>query len=234
MSPPLQRPIGFKPWEISAMVNREVVEQHAEEASFLWLQRDDAVSAPNYSLNDLADLDERVEANIDGLRVAGQVGWEICEEALGNEEPGEVFAAGVLAFESKDAERIQKVLDIACSAPELERALISALGWIPFEKVEDELKNLLVNESPDIRRTGIAAYAVHRKDPGPQLVQALSDTNTRLRARALKAAGELGRTDLVSTVLEYLSDADYECRFFASWSAALTTSGLLPPTLTAW
>ena len=58
----IQRPIGFKPQEISALVNREVVEQHAEEASFLWLLRDDAVRAPNYNLQDIADLDERVEA----------------------------------------------------------------------------------------------------------------------------------------------------------------------------
>ena len=54
----LQRPIGFKPSEISALVNREVVEQHAEEASFLWLLRDDAVRAPNYNLQDLADLEQ--------------------------------------------------------------------------------------------------------------------------------------------------------------------------------
>ena len=87
----IQRPIGFKSQEISALVNREVVEQHTEDASFLWLLRDDAVHAPNYNLQDLADLDERVEANIDGLRVAGDVGWEYCERGLEQEEPGEVF-----------------------------------------------------------------------------------------------------------------------------------------------
>jgi uncharacterized protein (TIGR02270 family) len=218
--PRLQRPIGFRPWEISSLINREVIEQHAEEAAFLWTQRDNAVFAPNYSLKDLADLDERVEAHLDGLRVAGQVGWEICEEALGKEEPGEVFVAGVLAFESKDEEHIQKVLGVGSSAPELERGLISALGWISFDHVEESVKELLLSEHSEIRRVGIAAFAVHRRDPGTSLLQAISHPDAWLRARALKAAGELGRTDLLPTLLQSISDPDDGCRFFAVWSGA--------------
>jgi len=57
-----------------------IVSQHAEEAAFLWLLRDLAVAAPHYSLQDLADLDERVEAHIDGLRVAGDPGWVFCSD----------------------------------------------------------------------------------------------------------------------------------------------------------
>ena len=59
-----------------------VIEQHAEEAAFLWLLRDAAVHAPHYSLKDMADIDERVEAHIDGLRVAGEAGWSFCADAL--------------------------------------------------------------------------------------------------------------------------------------------------------
>ena len=43
-------------------VIESIVEQHAEEAAFLWLLRDAAVQAPHYSLNDQAGLDERVES----------------------------------------------------------------------------------------------------------------------------------------------------------------------------
>ena len=79
-----------------------IIEQHAEDAAFNWLLRDAAVSEPHYSLDDLAKLDNRVEAHIDGLRIAGDEGWEICKEALSWEEAGEVFVAAVLAFESCD------------------------------------------------------------------------------------------------------------------------------------
>ena len=44
-----------------------VVEQRAEEAAFLWLLRDSAVIEPHYSLPDVAHLDDRTEAHIDGL-----------------------------------------------------------------------------------------------------------------------------------------------------------------------
>src|SRR4051812_27330769 len=94
----LLRPIGFRPWEISAMINQEVVDQHAEEAAFLWTQRDRATEAPQYALKDLAKLDERVEAHVDGLRVAADAGWATALAQL-DQGRGEVFAASVLAFE---------------------------------------------------------------------------------------------------------------------------------------
>ena len=79
-----------------------IVEQHAEEAAFLWLLRDSAVIEPHYSLPDVAHLDNRTEAHIDRLRIAGDEGWEIYKETLVWEEAGEVFPAAVLAFESEN------------------------------------------------------------------------------------------------------------------------------------
>src|SRR5437016_12004830 len=112
----------------------EIVQQHAEEAAFLWLLRDAAVSAPHYLLADLVRLEDRVEAHIDGLRVAGEPGWEIAKGQLVEiGEPGEVFAAALLAFESGDAARVQDVLAAGIAKPEAVRAMISALGWLTYE-----------------------------------------------------------------------------------------------------
>ncbi|MCR1764356.1 hypothetical protein NAG16_14970, partial [Pseudomonas aeruginosa] len=44
-----------------------IVDQHAEEAAFLALLRDYAVRAPHYDLEELAELDQRIEAHLDGL-----------------------------------------------------------------------------------------------------------------------------------------------------------------------
>jgi uncharacterized protein (TIGR02270 family) len=216
----LQQPSGFSPNETSTLIIEWVVEQHAEEAAFLWTTRDRALRSANYSLKDLSGLDERVEAHLDGLRVAGQFGWQLCEQALDKEEPGRVFAAGVLAFDSGDLGRIYRVLETACLVPELERELISALGWLSYSKVERYIQELLSSERPEIRRIGIAASAVHRRDPGQPLVQALADPNHRLRARALKACGEIGRIGRLPAILPSVSDPDDACRFFAAWSAA--------------
>ena len=203
-------------------VIENIVEQHAEEAAFLWLLRDAAVQAPHYSLQDLADLDERVEAHIDGLRIAGDVGWSICADALAQqEEPGEVFASAVLAFESGQDQRIKMVLEVAATKPELSQGLISALGWLRFDQVKGHIDQLLRSSAPELRRIGVAASAVHRQYPGSVLIDALNDDDTFLKACAIRAVGKLGRIDLLPILKKQLAAEDKDCRFWAGWSAVL-------------
>ena len=47
----------------------------------------------------------------------GEDGWQICRKELAWEEPGEVFSAGVLAFESGDSVRIGEVIQVGTSDP---------------------------------------------------------------------------------------------------------------------
>jgi len=211
----LQRPIGFSPAEISALVNAEVVAIHAEEAAFLWTQRDQAVRAPHYSLQDLADLDERVEANLDGLRIAGEAGWEIAKEGLGQEEAGEVFTAAVLAFESGDPQRIEEVLAVGAQSLELARGVISALGWLTFEQAEPHILSLGESDEPIRRRIAIAAAAIHRQAVG----QVMDDPV--VRPRGLRAVGELGKVALLPHCQASFDAEDEQCRFWGAWSAAL-------------
>jgi len=198
-----------------------IIEQHAEEAAFQWLLRDSAVIEPHYFLSDLANLDDRTEAHIDGLRIAGDKGWEICKETLAWEEAGEIFIAAVLAFESGNEDRINEVIEAGSEDPELARGIISALGWIPNEQVLVHIQKLLNSDSPSLGRIGIAASAVHRKDPGKHIADSISSDNLLLKARALKAAGELGREDLLPYISTLLNDEDDNCRFWAAWAAVL-------------
>ncbi|MBW2739286.1 MAG: TIGR02270 family protein [Deltaproteobacteria bacterium] len=208
-----------------------VLEQHAEEAAFLWLLRDAAVHEPHYSLSDLAHLDDRIEAHIDGLRIAGDEGWELLKETLAWEEAGEVFAAAVLAFETGVEKRIQAVLEAGSDDYELSRGLVSALGWLPFNQTNGYVQDLAAAESSALRRIGLAAFAVHRQDPGQFLVNALSDSDSVLRARALRAVGELGRKDLLPILKDHIDEDDEHCRFFAAWSAAVLGDASTVPIL---
>jgi uncharacterized protein (TIGR02270 family) len=205
----------------NAAVIPTVIEQHAEEAGFLWLLRDAAVGAPHYNLTELASLDNRVDAHIDGLRTAGEAGWEICKEALGREEAGGVFAAAVLAYESCDEDRMETVVSMGSASLELSRGLVSALGWLSYQQAEKHIQQLLTDASPDLRRVGIAASAAHRRDPGTSLADALSDNDPFLKTRALRAMGQLGRIDLVAALGSNLQDDDVTCRLCAGWSGAL-------------
>ena len=198
-----------------------IVSQHADEASFLWTLRSGAVAASHYSLDDLARLDGRVEAHFDGLRIAGEEGWSLLEERLAFEESGEVFTASVLAFETKNEARIQKVVELVTAEPALAEGMISALGWLTFEQVAGHIQNFVAADSPVLRRIGIAGYAAHRQNPGAALNTVLTSDDALLKARALRAMGELGRMDLGSRLLSSLSAEEENVRFSAAWSAAL-------------
>jgi uncharacterized protein (TIGR02270 family) len=195
--------------------------QHAEQTSFLWGLRAGAVAAPHYSLADLAKLDLRVEAHIDGLRIAGDDGWQLCAKELAWEEAGEVFAAAVLALESDDKSKIDLVLNAATKAPELARGFISALGWLECQRAEPYITALCASDSSAQRRIGIAAASIHRKDPGRPLTDAFSDPDLFLRARALRAVGELGRIDLIHNLERQFHSEDGACRFWSAWSNVL-------------
>jgi uncharacterized protein (TIGR02270 family) len=199
----------------------DIITQHAEEAAFLWLLRHAAIYQPHYDLEDLSELDERLDAHLDGLRIAGEAGWEIAQAALSLQEPGEVFTAAILALETWSTERWQMVLETSIGQPELSHAIVSALGWHPLDKVATSINRFLDTPDVELQYLGIAALAIHRIDPGYHLTNALVSEDTRLRARALRAVGELGRQDLLSKITQQFQIDDEITRFWAAWSAAL-------------
>jgi len=167
-------------------------------------------------------MDDRLESHVDGLRVAGQPGWEIAKGQLAElGGPGEVFAAAVLAFESGDPAKIQDVLAAGTAKPESVRGMISALGWLPYDQASKHIRALLSADGPALRRVGIAASAIQRRSPGPALQDAFAADDSGLKARAFRAAGELGNVDTHITLRANLKSKDPTVQFWAAWSNAL-------------
>lgn len=199
-----------------------LVEQHASDAAFLWTRRDKAAVSPHHTLQSLAEIDERVEAHVDGLRIASDLGWELAKASFDVEEPGTVFVVGVLGLERDALASIAYMLDQGCAEGVAAHALGSALGWMAYDQAEYFVEALLDPEVPPIlRELGISVSALHRRDPETALGYAITDSDARLRARALRAAGELGRADLADAVRSELTSADPRCRFWAAWTGAL-------------
>ncbi|AUX43471.1 hypothetical protein SOCE26_049200 [Sorangium cellulosum] len=199
-----------------------LVEQHASVAAFLWFRREGAVRAPHYTLASLCELDERLEAQIDGLRVAGAEGWKAASAALAEERNGGLFVALVLALEGRQIRGIARLLDLAAEEPARLDELVAALGWTPWEALAPLLPGFLdVGCPPLLRRIGLAGCAAHRRDPGAALEQGLYEGDVGLRSRALRAAGELYRADLAAQVAHDMSAADEACRFWATWTSGL-------------
>lgn len=198
-----------------------VISQHAEDAAMLWILRRVALKSPRCNLADLAKLDSRVEAHLDGLRIAGDEGWRFCETQLAAHGAGEAFAAGVIACEAANAERVNQVLSVVKQKPAAGEGLVSALGWLSFGQAQTHIQDLLRSDHPVQQRAGIAAAAIHRRHPGEALARFIRSENPAVRARALQAVGELGDANLRAAVESALRDPEAGCRFAAAWSGAL-------------
>ena len=79
----------------------EIIRQHAEQAAFLWTVYDRAMLFPEENPEmDKVRIDrllERLEAHLDGLRVAGAEGLAIAEDRLKEyHEAGELFVVRML------------------------------------------------------------------------------------------------------------------------------------------
>jgi uncharacterized protein (TIGR02270 family) len=205
----------------SKPVLETLVEDHRDEASFLWLQRRDAVHAPNYSPTQFADLDERLAAHLDGLRVAGEFGWTVAVGATESGAPEDYFPAAVLALESRGEDNLTTILDRTSDAPDAEPGVISAIGWVEPTFLRGRVMAWMETTSPALQHLGVAACNVQRTDPGSALARLITSPVPRVRARALRAAGELGRADLMSSVLSGVRDPKIEARFSASRSGVL-------------
>lgn len=199
-----------------------IIDQHVEETAFLWLLRNNAIKEAHYNLIYLQRLEDRIEAHIDGLRVAQKAGWEC---ALANlkefKEAGELFTAAMLAFESSNSDYLNTLYASAEQTPEAIDGLISALGWVEPHHLQGKVNGLLSSHSVFWRRVGIAACAIHRVDPKHFLEQALLDEDLALLSRALKACGELGRHDLRELIAKHLSHHDGDVQFWAAWALSL-------------
>ncbi len=124
------------------------------------------------------------------------------------------------ALEDRDPEGLAQLIALVARRPSVEPGLISAFGWVSGRQLHGIVADLLSAAEPAQRSLGIAACALHRVDPGERLGGACHAAEPRLRARALRAAGELGRRDLLDSCLAARADPDPGVRLHAA-SAAL-------------
>jgi hypothetical protein len=108
---------------------KEIVRQHAEQAAFLWTVYDRALLYPdeNPEMDDLriGRLLERLEAHLDGLRVAGAEGLAIAEERSKEyPEAGELFVVRMLQPGAEglrvvnlDLEKVREYLEASLALP---------------------------------------------------------------------------------------------------------------------
>lgn len=202
-----------------------VIEQHAEDAAALAELRRRHVAAPHVNLQHLGRVDERLAAHLDGLLIAGDAGWKHCEAALGSATAGRLFAAAVTAIQLQRSDKLERLFAIGEAVLEARAGLLGAFGWVSGDRLRELAAGLLASNHSFHSYVGLAACAMHRVDPGAMFAKALDSTDALLRARALRAAGELGRRNLLKVCEAGMEDMDANCRYWAAASAVRLGAG---------
>ncbi|OWQ84457.1 hypothetical protein CDN99_24520 [Roseateles aquatilis] len=213
--------LGIAPAQVSGLINRRVLDEHAEDAAFLWRQREHAVRAPHYRLKHLALLDARVVAHLEGLRVGGVPGWEAARRTLADGEPGSAFVLAYLAARRGGEASLQTALQMTQAGPDWRAAVVEGLAWsaegaavlgpaaasLPALALHVGLTWTPPPERDSAVRTAVAEAATH---PDPLL-----------RAEGLRLLGETKRKDRTALLAGAMTDPDPACRFWAARSLAL-------------
>jgi uncharacterized protein (TIGR02270 family) len=88
----------------------KLLELHAEELEFLWAQRQSILRSPLRFRYDLAALEERIEAHVQGLLVAGAEMLPLMAPGLDADEPFPVFLAAYPLLRLGTEPAVQRVL----------------------------------------------------------------------------------------------------------------------------
>jgi uncharacterized protein (TIGR02270 family) len=188
----------------------------AEDTAHLWRSRSIAVAAPHMSLIDLVRLDERLEAHVDALMIASRAGLASAARDLLTAGDPYIFVALSLAVRHSDLQLAERILSLG----EVSSGAVSAIVWADRNAAAPLIHDLLVSAVPQRRATGIAVAGLRRFDPGVTLKDCAIASSSKVRARAYRATGQLGRADLMAQLAPGLEDDDPECRFWSAWAAA--------------
>jgi uncharacterized protein (TIGR02270 family) len=191
------------------MILIDILEEHLEEADFLFQQRENALSDRVYDLDGLAELEERLLAHLDGLLLGEKEAWKLLEPKLAGGELGACFAAAFVALESGDATRIALVQKTFFEAEEtVLEGIRHALRHTSVD-VEKMIRPLFNSGQGAVRAAAIEVAGFRRMPLETKLLHAgLTGKEPLVIAASLTAVGRLRIFDLkneVETLLE--SDA---------------------------
>jgi len=200
-----------------------IVDQHAEDAAFLWIRRRNEIDGPLLGETDIGRIDQRLDANLEGLMASGRRAWDTASARFEDyPEAGELFVLGYLALRSGSSKAVADVIELALP---LGQAAISGFSGAIARAPKDELKPYVADwtrsRDAGVRSLGLAALCHHRVDLGPQLENALADPAPDVRRRALRLTALLKRRDVLPAVHALLESRSSQERLTAAFAACL-------------
>ena len=145
----------------------EVYSQHLEEFAFLWQQRQKALRSPDYYLPDVASLEKRIEAHLDGLLLPGEAAVTVLERYLQGDDPTAMFAAAYVMLRLESQEAAKQVLETFLKAvAENVDSLREALCHAPIRLLEEGIHDAASSAEPLVAAAATEVLLSHRRPEG--------------------------------------------------------------------
>lgn len=205
---------------------KSILEQHVEEAAFCWLRREDALWRPSLNLNQLDRFDQRLDAHLEGLRLAVDSAWPYALKRMRQwKTADEVFAASYLAIQAGDEDQLSTIATVVQANSNAIAGIAAALQWtlllsgkekaLPviqfFWKQQDAIKSAVIDTALQIPEVNVNAI----------LTTAIHSTDITLRIKAFEAIGNYHLTEFKPALHDALGDPEPLCRLAASTSLAI-------------
>ncbi|NMO19246.1 TIGR02270 family protein [Pyxidicoccus fallax] len=167
----------------------DVFEEHLAEASFLWSQWEQALVAPDFTLDEAAGVEERMLAHLDGLSGAGALAVEALTPLVNESaDPGEVFAATWTLLALSPSVALEAVKARAGEAPPLVgAALRRAMELAEDAGMEATLVSWLTTSEPVPRALALEVLTFRGRAPANVVVELLGHPEGAVSAAALRA-----------------------------------------------
>jgi len=218
-------------------VRWDILEEHLDEAAFLWTQWEHALVSPRYTLADVADgPEERLKAHVDGLVVGREpVAERLLIPALAHDEPEYRFAAASALLASGERAPRAAVLDALAAAggPAL-AALARAFALHASSETTQALLERWPALPPPARSVVLEACVRTGADPGARLDAVMREGEAPTLGAGLEATRRRGR--LTPELVDHfifgpdIDSAEVALRcglrvgFPRAWSAALESA----------
>jgi hypothetical protein len=129
----------------------DILEEHFEEIQYLWIERENAVRSSDYVAEEVARIDKRIEAHVDGIVIGGHHALPLLEAGLAADAGEVTFAAArsLLALRDEGADEL-----VLRALHELEaealRGVMSAIGHAPLGTVFRALGDVYEKGTPGV------------------------------------------------------------------------------------
>lgn len=209
----------------------DVLEEHLDEAAFLWARRLRCSRAADHSLHEVERGPERrLLAHIHGLAVAGETAARrLLLPMLREGDAASAGAAALALLQRRDDYSLDAVLAALADAPAAPyRGILQALQLTDRPNLTRQLPRLLGDRSPALYTAALQICVAQGKDPGEALLALLDDEDPQVRTVALRAARFAPRREIQGAVYRALAAEEVAVQ------AAAVETGLILGQQAAW